>query len=118
MWKPFNVRFSDLVEELKLRHKTLFEELKIVDLTNQFYERENAEASRQEIREEQKRNQEERNAAAIERENAQKERVLADAERRDNLEARIHMSSKIDTLLDTEDEYRGMGQHQGLIPVY
>lgn len=119
MWKPFNVRFSDLVEKLEHRHSTLFDELAVTNLSNMLDERTNAEASRKEMSEEQKRNQEEREAAAAEREMAQRERMLADAERRNNLEARSQTSSKLDQLLGkrqyTEDEYRGMRKHLSLI---
>ncbi|XXG97863.1 Phosphatidylinositol N-acetylglucosaminyltransferase GPI3 subunit [Hypoxylon texense] len=111
MWKPFNVRFSDLVEKLENRHKVLFDELAVTNLTGLSDERANAEASRKDMSEEQKRNQEEREAAAKEREMAQRERMLADAERRNNLEERKQTSSKLDKLLGkqkfTEDEYRG-----------
>ncbi|KAI1780311.1 hypothetical protein F4818DRAFT_2171 [Hypoxylon cercidicola] len=111
MWKPFNVRFSDLVEKLEHRHKTLFDELAVTTLANSLDERTNAEANRKEMSEEQKRNREEREAAAAEREMAQRERMLADAERRGNSEARRQVSSKLDRLLGkrqfTEDEYRG-----------
>lgn len=123
MWKPFNVRFSDLVEKLEHRHSTLFDELAVTNLSNMLDERTNAEASRKEMSEEQKRNQEEREAAAAEREMAQRERMLADAERRNNLEARSQTSSKLDQLLGkrqyTEDEYRGKllsAAHKGIQP--
>ncbi|KAI1762746.1 hypothetical protein GGR53DRAFT_467992 [Hypoxylon sp. FL1150] len=111
MWKPFDIRFSDLVEKLERRHQTLFDELAVANLENQLDEMMNAEANRKEMSEEQKRNQEERKAAAEERVMAQKERTLAEAERRYNLDASGQMSSKLDTLLEkgqyTEDEYRG-----------
>ena len=107
LWKPFDLRFGDLLEQMGEHQRALFQEMYIWSSKAASYEWARIASERKDNSRERDRSEEERQEAAKERELAKEERRLMTAERQESADARQHTTQ---LLAEVREEMRALGK--------